>query len=81
MRVSFIVSGLSGTFAFIGTLFILYEVFKNYKNINALKIGELLILISIAFGIHALGHYMEEIYFNFNPLIGNWKIHNYPETL
>lgn len=79
MRPSFIASGVSGVLSFIGTILILYEVFKNYNNISLLKIGELLILISIAFGIHAFGHYMEEIYFNFNPLIGNWRLNDMPQ--
>lgn len=78
MRPSFISTGISGTLAFIGTVFILIEIYKNYNNMNLLTIGMLLLLMAIAFGVHAIGHYVEEIYFNFNPLIGKWAINDYP---
>jgi len=35
-----------------------------------------ILLISIAFGIHALLHHYEEIYYNFNPLNGKWHIYD-----
>ena len=32
----------------------------------------LLFIIGIAYGIHGIQHAYEELYFDFNPLIGKW---------
>ena len=48
----------------------------NYKTISNVDIIKILLLISIAFGIHVLLHHYEEIYYNFNPLIGKWHIYD-----
>ena len=74
MRPSFIISVLSGIIIFIAIiLFIL-----NFKvlTMNTPKFIELLVLIGIAFGLHGISHYYEEIYFNFNPLTNNWIIYD-----
>lgn len=78
MRPSFIISVLSGIIIFIAMiLFIL-----NFKmlSINTPKFIELLILLGIAFGVHSINHYYEEIYFNFNPLTNNWTIYDKRQT-
>jgi hypothetical protein len=70
-RPSFIASALSGIIIFIALILF----FVNYKNItkDPYKVIILLVLIGICFGVHAICHYYEEIYYDFNPLIGYWS--------
>ena len=71
-RPSFIASALSGTIIFIA--FILFCI--NFKSIskNPYEFIVILSLIGIGFGVHSVSHYYEEIYYDFNPLDGKWKI-------
>ena len=70
MRVSFIINMLTGvTLLFTIVLYIL-----NYKNLDNVNKMVILLLIIIALGIHGIQHSIEEIYYNFNPLAGKWKI-------
>jgi hypothetical protein len=68
-RPSFIIGIISGTVIFIATILFLFNMFKfsRYELIN------LLFIIGIAYGIHGIQHAYEELYFDFNPLIGKWK--------
>ena len=68
MRPSFIIGIISGTVIFIATILFLLNMskFTQYELIN------LLIIIGIAYGIHGIQHVYEELYFDFNPLIGKW---------
>ena len=74
MRPSFLGAGLSTIIATIATILFL----MNYKTMSNKNIIKILLLISIAFGIHAQSHYYEEIYYDYNPLVGKWKV--YDET-
>jgi len=50
-------------------------------NWNEFKIDEkllFLMIISISIGIHGIMHYMDEIYFDFNPLAGKWTVYDKP---
>lgn len=40
----------------------------NYKKINIAYVIMILVLISIAISLHALLHFANEVYYNFNPI-------------
>ena len=70
MRPSFIMQILNGLTTVIATvLFVM-----NYKEMDTETIIKMLFLMSIAFGIHALLHHYEEIYYGYNPLTGKLNI-------
>lgn len=48
--------------------------FQNYKTISPESMIEFALLFSIAFGIHSIIHFYEEIYYDFNPFGNKWKI-------
>jgi len=71
MRPSFITQIFSGIFILISLFFLTkYKFDDPFKNII------ILLGFSIALGIHGLQHSVEEIYYDFNPLDGKWKIHD-----
>ena len=47
---------------------------QNYKKLSQESLIEFALLFSIAFGVHAILHHYEEIYYDFNPLANKWKI-------
>ena len=70
MRPSFLAHAFNGL-----TLFIALILFGiNYKQFDIQSLIKILLLISIATGIHGLTHHYEEIYYDFNPLVGKWNI-------
>jgi hypothetical protein len=75
MRPSFISSAISGTIILIALIMYIVNItkFKITKNIM------ILLLLGIGFGVHSICHYYEEIYFNYNPFIGKWKIDDEPK--
>ena len=70
MRPSFIGAGFAGTLMFIASLLFLYSYFVNKTPISSYELSSALTLASITVGIHALHHYIEEIYYGWNPLTG-----------
>ena len=56
----------------------IYLSYNAQINLLSKEMLVILLLISINIGIHSNLHYQEEIHFNFNPLIGNSKINDYP---
>lgn len=46
---------------------------RNAKAVSAVKAASLLLQLSIAVSVHSLLHSNEEIYFKFNPLVGQWR--------
>ena len=74
MRPSFIASLLSGLIIFVATILFIVNIQTLY--VNTPKFIELLILLGIAFGVHGISHYYEEIYFDFNPLTNKWTVHD-----
>ena len=76
VRPSFIASAISGTIILIATLIALINLSTLSK--DSFKLISVLLLLGIAFGIHGISHYYEEIYFNFNPLVGKWTPDDYP---
>lgn len=70
MRPSFLAHVLNGI-----TLFVALILFgMNYNQFDTHAIIKILLLMSIAIGIHGILHHCEEIYYGFNPLIGKWTI-------
>lgn len=70
MRPSFLAHALNGL-----TLFAALILFAmNYKQLTTESLIKILLFVSIAVGIHGLLHHNEEIYYGFNPLVGQWKI-------
>lgn len=79
MRPSFIASAISGMLIFVSlVLFVIH--FKDMKN-DSFKVILLLTLLGIGFGIHGISHVYEEVYFDFNPLIGKWKVNDEPQKM
>lgn len=73
MRVSFLISIISGFILLIASILFI----MNYKTITSIySIITILILLSIGYGIHGLQHANEEIYYDFNPLVGKWKVND-----
>ena len=70
MRPSFLAAGFGAIIMTIAT--ILYIL--NYKTLNESSNISILFLMSIAWSMHGLLHHYEEIYYDFNPLIGKWKV-------
>ena len=68
VRPSFIASAISGTIIIIATLIAIVNLSSISK--DSFKLVSILLLLGIAYGIHGISHYYEEIYFNFNPLVG-----------
>ena len=69
MRPSFLANVFAG-FLILTCLILLtkYKFDDTYKNIM------LLLAFASALGIHGIQHAVEEIYYDFNPLINKWKI-------
>lgn len=76
MRPSFLATGLSATLAVVATVLFLNEYMNT--TISRIDMIKILLLISIAFGVHSLSHYNEEVHYGFNPMIGQWKINDIP---
>lgn len=66
---SFILCAILATYASI-------MFFINYNNMSNEAIIMSLFLMSIVWSMHTMHHYYEEIYFDFNPLVGKWAIHD-----
>ena len=76
MRPSFIISAFSGTIILIATILFFINIRTISKNPSVLIV--IMFLLGIAFAIHGISHYYEEIYFNFNPLTNDWKVNDKP---
>lgn len=75
MRPSFLGLIASGFIILISLIVIII----NYTKITSIESIYILLLLCIAISAHSLLHSNEEIYFGFNPLIGNWKIKDIPQ--
>ena len=74
MRPSFIISRFSGIIILIATILFILNIKAISK--DTIKLIQILLLFAIGLGNHAISHYYEEIYFNFNPLTNNWTIYD-----
>lgn len=79
VRPSMIASSLSGLLILIASLFYLTKI--NEFSQDSFKNIIVLLLIAIGLGIHSISHYYEEIYFDFNPFAGKWKIRDSPKKI
>ena len=70
MRPSFLSQIMNGLMLTIALVLFLV----NYKQFTTEVIIKILLLMSIASGVHGLLHHQEEIYYGYNPLAGKWKI-------
>jgi hypothetical protein len=69
MRPSFLANIFSGILILISFIILFkYNFTDVYKNMI------LLLVFSIALGIHGIQHSIEEIYYDFNPLVNKWKV-------
>jgi hypothetical protein len=68
MRPSFIGHIMNGLLLF----FALWMFYNNWNTIDKTNIIIIIILLSIAIGIHSILHHCEEIYYDFNPLENKW---------
>jgi hypothetical protein len=78
MRPSFIYHQVQAILVLILIFMTIYLSYNAQINLLSKEMLVILLLISINIGIHSNLHYQEEIHFNFNPLIGNSKINDYP---
>lgn len=78
MRPSIIAQGFSGIIICLALIYFLYKLNYNKHEFNIPSIITILLLFSIALGIHGLLHINQEIYYDFNPLAGKWKINDNP---
>ena len=69
MRPSFLANVFSGILILISLILLLkYKFDDTYKNII------ILLAFASALGIHGIQHAIEEIYYDFNPLVNKWKV-------
>ncbi len=68
MRPSFLGLVTTGFLILIAFCLIIYH----RKSIKMTEFIVVIILLSIAISVHSLQHNVEEIFYNFNPLIGKW---------
>ena len=79
MRPSFITGILSGIVIFIAI--ILFFIHFNTISKDKVQLIIILFVMGIAIGVHGIQHAYEEIYFNFNPMIGKWKPEDNPNKI
>jgi hypothetical protein len=77
MRPSFLAHIINGVIAFIATFMFIF----NYGTFETKDKIIILSLLSIAWGMHAILHHFEEIYYGFNPLKGQNYISDVPLKL
>lgn len=70
MYPSFIALGFSGIV--LAVALILFAMNADKMNIG--KMVEIVVLVSIAVGIHGILHFLYEIRYEFNPLEGKWSL-------
>jgi|APGre2960657444_1045066.scaffolds.fasta_scaffold200770_1 hypothetical protein len=74
MRPSFLGLIASGLLIFLSIIVVL----MNYKYIHAEHAVMIVLLFAIAISAHSIQHSLEEIFFHFNPLVGNWRPQDIP---
>ena len=75
---SFIIFSVSGIIIFV--VFVVYLINLRTISSEPYKMIVVLVLMGIAFAVYGLSHYYEEVYYDFNPLIGRWEIKDEPKT-
>lgn len=67
MTPSFISLGITGLLI----LIIIIMMIINYNKMSIVQFISLLVLLTIAIGVHGLQHQGQEVYYDFNPLVNN----------
>jgi hypothetical protein len=78
MRASFIYHQLQVPVIVIGLLLMVWLVYDGKLQFASIEMAGLILLLSIAIGIHALIHFEEEVNFDFNPMTGDTDVHDKP---
>jgi hypothetical protein len=78
MRPSFIYHQLQVPIVVIGFLLIIWLVYDGQLRFASVEMAGLVLLLSIAVGIHALIHFEEEVHFDFNPMTADTIVHDKP---
>lgn len=76
MRPSFLCASLSGLVLLYATILLICD----YKELSKENLIIILFLMAIGYGIHGIQHSYEEIYYEFNPFVGKWKISDDPKN-
>ena len=63
----------AGGFLILAAVIVFARDTKAVKAVSSVKLISLLLQLSIAVSVHSLLHSNEEIYFKFNPLVGQWR--------
>jgi uncharacterized membrane protein YiaA len=80
MRPSFIARVIGGTILTVAFLVFVIGLYNGDIVLNKIQLVTILLLFAIAIALHGIEHSEEEIFFDWNPLIGKWKIHDTPIT-
>lgn len=78
MRPSFLYHQIHVPLVFLGAIILFYLLYAGEINFMSYECANLMFLFSIAIGIHALIHFDEEVYFDFNPMAGKSEILDEP---
>ena len=78
MRPSFLYHQTQAVLIILIIIIIIYLLYNGSIKLLSYELVMIGLLLTITIGIHSNLHYQEEIHFNFNPIIGNTKVHNYP---
>jgi hypothetical protein len=76
MRVSFLASNISGLIIFIA--FVLALTNRELFMTNSYNLIMVLLTMGMALATHAMCHYYEEIYYDYNPFSGKWQVKDEP---
>jgi len=83
MRASFVYHQLQVPVVIVGLLLIIWLIYDKKIEFASYESAVLILLLSIAIGIHALIHFEEEVHFDFNPMAGDTTVRDkpyYPEN-
>jgi hypothetical protein len=72
MRASVLISTLSGII-----ILYVFVVFLSLQ-VNSAEKLKILLLLSIALGIHAIQHSTDELFYDFNPFVGKFELRDDP---
>lgn len=79
MRTSFISHQIHAIISILTTILVIYLlIYRKREEIDSYELANLLLLLSVSWGIHTLVHFYEEKVYNFDPLAGKWKVNNEP---
>ena len=77
MRPSFLAASLSGLVLLYATILLICD----YKELSKDNFIIILFLMALGYGVHGIQHSYEEIYYDFNPFVGKWKISDDPKKM